>query len=98
MRQRRWHKRRCSWNGDTFASITEAAAALGISPATLRYRLGRGYTCDADVTNARKTKPVRWNGENFRTVKEAAAKNHISKQGMMYRVKKGYTSDKDMRW
>lgn len=39
----------CAWNDVHYESISAAARALGINVATMRERLQKGYTCDADL-------------------------------------------------
>jgi len=99
MKRHTWAKRHCTWNGVFYPSITAAARALGISVHTMRYRLAKKWTCDADVERGGRSKPVYWNGVKYPSCDAAAKAHYISRAGMWYRVvKRGYKGDKDMRW
>lgn len=88
----------CTWNGIEYRSMNEAAMALGICESTMRNRVLKGYTCDADLNVTRRRVACEWNGVKFNTLQEAADANWISREGMWYRVvKRGYKSDADMQ-
>jgi excisionase family DNA binding protein len=44
----------CTWNGETYKSLTDAAAALGITREAMRQRVEKGQTQDSDLGKGNK--------------------------------------------
>lgn len=86
----------CSWNNKTYISLRAAAADLGVVVSTIAYRIGRGWTCDADIPKTSNPKPVVWENTEYPSIRAAARALGISQPAMKQRVKKGYTSDEDL--
>jgi transposase/predicted GIY-YIG superfamily endonuclease len=56
----------CVWNDTEFHSINAAAVAIGISESSLRERLKKGYTKDADVGRRREKPPKPQKGKRLK--------------------------------
>lgn len=85
----------CEWNGITYASISAAARALGLSVHAMQYRVERGYTSDADRQRDHET-ACTWNGVQYPNIASAAIANGISGFAMGNYLRKGYTCDADI--
>lgn len=81
------------WNGIRYRSIAAAARALGVTDSTLRDRLKRGHTCDADVGTEI---PTIWNGIEYPSIKKAAEAAGVSDDVMGDRLKHGYRDDSEL--
>lgn len=81
------------WNGIEYASINEAAAAMGITARALSHRIKRGYTCDADLEGVSGSPvAVTWDGIQYPSVAVAAKAIGVSKITMQKRLGKIYPS------
>lgn len=82
------------WNGVKYASCVEAARCNGVTFATMRSRLSKGLTCDAEANPLRRK--CRWNGVEYTSLKEAADALGIKPGTLLARLKSGANSDKDL--
>lgn len=85
----------CIWNGIEYSSLSEAAQANNLTIDTLRYRLKKGMTSEADVQGHEVA--CEWNNTQYKSIKEAAIANNVSPYAMLRRLRQGYKSDNDMR-
>lgn len=88
-------KQPCTWNGVTYPSIREAARAVGVSHATMVYRLRSGYTSDEDLSYGYA---VTWEGVQYASIGQAARAAGITPAAMKYRLDRGYASESDMTY
>lgn len=85
----------CTWNGVNYPSIKKAAKALGISKATMSYRVSKGYTKDIDLYT---TKPsVFWEGISYKSLSDASRTLGIKRRLLRYYLDKGFSSFKDVK-
>lgn len=84
--------RKCSWNGVEYASVKEAALAIGITTQSMRKRINQGKSTDSEMGVER---PTVWNGVQYSSIAEAARALGITIASMHRRTSKGQTCDDD---
>ena len=90
----------CSWNGIHYESLTQAATVNSVSVATMKKRIDRGYTCDADVPKrGNRTHKVTylWNDTLYPDMETMADALYLTPHGVWWRLRQGHTGDASMR-
>lgn len=89
---------KCIWNGIEYPSSMHCDRALNLPRGITWSRLYKGYTCDADLSNAtgRGSRKVTWNGVEYKSVSECARANGVKENTMVGWTLQGLTCDDDV--
>lgn len=88
------NKRPCTWNGVTYASVSECARANGVTETAMRIRIEAGYISDEDMKLRRKR--IIWDGVAYPSIHSASKATNISASTLKKYLAAGITRPADI--